>query len=144
MELTDKIKDNAIRNGIAADCTHLIDDQVAAKSGLSGMALKATYGVVKGLGGDYIPGAVRRLLPEAMAALNPMWQEGVAHGDPVTYLSENSDRTADVILSATDARIANNGGGIVGASYKKLRKSVKQDVVIAVPELARIIDKHVN
>ncbi len=144
MELTSKIKDKSVRDGIVTDCTYLIDEQVAAKGGLSGMALKATYGVVKGLGGDYVPGAIKRLLPEAMTALEPIWNEGEAAGDPVGYLSEHSDRTADILLSTTDARIARNGGGIVGASYHKLRKSVKQDVVTAVPELARIIDKHIS
>lgn len=144
MELTDKINDNATYARIAADCTQLIDEQVAAKSGLSGVALKATYTVIKGVGKDYVTGAVRRLLPETLSALNPIWTEGVAYGDPVAYLSEHSDRTADVILSTTDARIAKNGGGIVGASYQKLRKSIKRDVVDAVPDLAKIIHKHAN
>ena len=144
MELTSQIKDKSVRDAIVSDCTHLIDDQVAAKGGIAGMALKATYGVVKGVGGDYIPGAIKRLLPEVMTALEPIWNEGKAAGDPVSYLSEHRDRTADVLLSTTDARIAKNGGGIVGASYNKLRKSVKQDVVAAVPKFAQIIDKHTS
>lgn len=143
MELTRKIQDKAVRDRIATDCTQLIDTQVAAKGGLAGMALKAAYGAVKGLGGNYVLGAVQRLLPEVFAALDPMWAEGVQSGDPVAYLSENSDRTADVILSTTDQRIEQKAsGGIIGASYKKLRKSVKKDVEAAVPGLARIIDKH--
>lgn len=144
MELTDKINDNAAYARIAADCTQLIDEQVAAKGGLSGVALKATYTVIKGVSNDYVTGAVRRLLPETLSALNPIWTEGVEYGDPVAYLSEHSDRTADLILSTTDARIAKNGGGIVGASYQKLRKSIKRDVVDAVPDLAKIIHKHAN
>jgi len=144
MELTDKINDTAAYARIAADCTQLIDEQVAAKGGLSGVALKATYTVIKGVSNDYVTGAVRRLLPETLSALNPIWTEGVDYGDPVAYLSEHSDRTADLILSTTDARIAKNGGGIVGASYHKLRKSIKRDVVDAVPDLAKIIHKHAN
>ncbi|MGC1310511.1 MAG: hypothetical protein WA885_25040 [Phormidesmis sp.] len=145
MELTRKIQDKAIRDGIAADCTQLIEQQVAAKSGLAGIAFKATYGVVKGISSDYVPGAIKRLLPEIMGALDPLWAEGVQQGDPVMYLSQNSERTADVILSTTDARIERKAsGGIIGSSYKKLRKSVKKDVADAVPGLARIIDKHVS
>ncbi len=145
MELTRKIQDKAVRDRVASDCTQLIDTQVAAKGGLGGLALKAAYGAVKGLGGDYVLGAVKRLLPEVAEALDPLWAEGVQSGDPVAYLSENSDRTADVILSTTDARIERKAsGGIIGASYKKLRKSVKKDVAAAVPGLAQIIDKHIN
>ncbi|MFK8184019.1 MAG: hypothetical protein AB8B99_11645 [Phormidesmis sp.] len=142
MELTTKINDKETYNSIAADCTQLMDEQVSAKGGLSGMAFKATYKVVKGIGADYIPGAIKRLLPETLKALDPIWAEGREKGDPVAHLSEHSDRTADLILSTTDARIENNGGGIIGASYKKLRKSVKPDVVAAIPDLAKILDKH--
>lgn len=144
MELTRKIQDKAVRESIAADCTQLIDRQVKAKSGLSGMALKATYGVVKGVGADYIPGAIQRLLPQTCAALDPMWEEGLQKGDPVAHLSQNEDRAADLILSATDARIESNGSGVIKASYNKLRKSIKGDVAAAVPELAQILGKHMS
>lgn len=142
MELTSKINDKETYNSVAADCTQLMDDQVAAKGGLSGMAFKATYKLVKGIGADYIPGAIKRLLPETLKALDPIWAEGKAQGDPVAYLSEHRDRTADLILSTTDERIKNNGGGIIGASYQKLRKSIKPDVEAAIPGLARILAKH--
>ena len=142
MELTQKTQDAAVRKEIAADCTQLIDRIVSAKSGLTGLAFKATYGVVKGIGADYVPGAINRLLPETCAALDPIWEEGKQKGDPVTYLSDRKDRTADIILSTTDTRIANNGNSVIKGAYNKLRKSVKGDVAAAVPELAQILDKH--
>lgn len=144
MELTDKISSKTARTNLAVDCSQLIDEHVSAKTGLSGMALKTAYKVIKGLGTGYVPAAIGRLLPETLTALNPIWIEGVQQGDPVDYLTQNSDRTADIILSATDARIEKNGGGLVGASYKQLRKSIKRDVVEAVPSLAKIIDKHAS
>ena len=142
MGLSEKIQDQAVRASIAADCAQLIDKQVAAKGGLAGIAMKTAYGVIKGGGASYIPGAINRLLPDACKALDPMWQEGTASGDPVKYLSENSDRTADSILSVTDARIQNSNNGVVSATYNKLRKSVKNDVEAAVPDLAQIISSH--
>ena len=140
--LSEKIQDAAIRANIADDCAKLIDKQVAAKGGLSGMAMKTAYGVIKGIGAGYIPGAISRLLPDACLALDPIWQEGQAAGDPVQYLSDHSDRTADSILSVTDTRIENSSNGVVSATYKKLRKSVKNDVQAAVPDLAQIISSH--
>ncbi|MEM6451887.1 MAG: hypothetical protein AAF703_16420 [Cyanobacteria bacterium P01_D01_bin.105] len=144
MELTNKINDTETYSSIAADCTQLMDKQVATKGGLSGVAFKATYKVVKGIGADYIPGAITRLLPEALKALDPIWEEGKSQGDPVSYLSEHSDRTADLILSTTDARIAGSGNGLIAGSYKKLRKSIKPDVAAAVPGLAAILAKHTS
>ncbi|MEM6254623.1 MAG: hypothetical protein AAF821_17050 [Cyanobacteria bacterium P01_D01_bin.156] len=142
MGLSEKIQDEAVRANIVAECTKLIDQQVSTKGGLSGMAMKTAYGVIKGVGASYIPGALSRILPEACEAIDPIWQEGTAKGDPVQYLSENKDRTADSILSVTDSRIEKSNNGVVSATYKKLRKSVKNDVEAAIPDLAAIIGNY--
>jgi hypothetical protein len=141
MNLSDMLKDSSIKASIVEDCTRLMDQQVASKSGLSGMALKTAYKVVNGVGPSYIPGAVGRVLPEAFKALNPMWHEGLQAGDPVGHLVNNRSQTADVILSVTDARV-HKASGVVAGAYKKLRKSVKGDVEEAVPGLAKIIGAH--
>lgn len=142
MALSEIIQDQAVRDSIVEDCTQLIDKQVSAKSGLSGMALKATYGVVKNVGAGYIPGAIRRMLPEVCASLDPMWEEGVQAGDPVQYLSQNQGRAADAILAVTDRRAGNTSSKVVRSSYNKLRDSVKGDVEAAVPQVAQILGQH--
>jgi hypothetical protein len=144
MGLSDKISDQNIQANLVADCTRLMDEQVAAKSGISGLALKAAYGVVKGVEPSYISGAIQRLLPDALAALDPMWNEGVQSGDPVQHLIQNRSRTADMLLSITDSKIENSKNGAVRASYNKLRKSVKSDVEEAVPGLAKILGTHIQ
>jgi hypothetical protein len=142
MALSDILNDPAVKTQVVTDCAHLIDRQVAAKGGLGGMALKAAYGMVKGIDAGYVPGAVGRILPEVVAALDPMWAAGVQAGDPVAYLSQNQAQAADVILGTTDRRIANTGNGLVKSSYNKLRQSVKGDVADAVPGLAQILGTH--
>lgn len=144
MGLSEKLQDEQVTASIAVDCATLMDVQVATKSGISGLALKAAYAVVKGLSADYIPGAIQRLLPEAITALDPMWDEGIQAGDPVVHLTQNSDLTADTILSVTDAKIQRSSNGLICSSYNKLRKSVKSDIAAAVPGLAQILGKHAN
>jgi len=144
MGLSEKIDDPTIRANLVTDCAKLMDEQVSAKGGLSGLALKAAYGVVKGIEPGYIPGAIQRLLPEALTALEPIWAEGLQSGDPVQYLTDNRSRTADMLLSITDHRIEQSRNGAVRASYGKLRKSVKTDVEEAVPGLAKIIGTHMG
>ena len=144
MGLSEQLRDDQIKSSMAADCAKLMDEQVAAKSGVSGMAFKATYRVVKGLSSDYIPGAIQRLLPEAISALEPMWEEGLVSGDPVAFLTQNSELTADTILSVTDAKIQRVKSKLICTSYSKLRKSVKSDISAAVPGFAGILSKHVN
>lgn len=142
MGLTDQIKNRNAQASITADCAKLIDEQVAAKNGIGGLALKATYGVVKGIGADYVSGAIDRVLPEVLNALDPIWNEGIQAGNPVEYLANNRSRTADMVLSVTDARIEKTSNGVVRGAYNKLRKSVKNDVEEAVPDLAKIIGQH--
>lgn len=144
MKLIDTIEDQAIRERLIADCAKLMDEQVASKNGMAGLALKTTYGVVKGVGPGYISKAINGLLPETLVALDPLWAEGLQTGDPVAYLTQNTSRTADTILSVTDARIEKSKRAVVRASYSKLRKSVKSDVEAAVPGLAQIIHTHTN
>jgi hypothetical protein len=142
MGLSEGLNDPNKAASIVADCVKLIDEQVAAKGGLGGLGLKATYGTVKGVRPGYINGAIERLLPEALDALDPIWSEGVQTGDPVGYLSQNRSRTADALLGITDARIEKTSNGIVRGAYNKLRSSAKSDVEEAVPGLAKIIDNY--
>ncbi|MBF2001917.1 MAG: hypothetical protein IGS50_19185 [Synechococcales cyanobacterium C42_A2020_086] len=142
MGLNDQIKAQQTKADLVADCTKLIDDQVAAKNGISGLALKATYGVVKGIGANYVSGAIERILPDVLNALDPIWDEGMQTGNPVEHLAQNRSRTADMVLSVTDARIEKSNNGVVRGAYSKLRKSVKSDVEDAVPDLAKIINRH--
>lgn len=142
MGLSNGLNDPNKKANVVADCVKLIDDQVAAKSGLGGLGLKAAYGAVKGVKPGYIAGAIERLLPEIFTALEPMWSEGLQAGDPVEHLIQNRSRTADAVLSVTDARIEKTNNGIVRSSYNQLRKSAKNDVEEAVPALAKIIDNY--
>jgi hypothetical protein len=144
MSIPLQLDDQTTRSTLVVACIRLMDEQVAAKSGLSGLALKAAYGVVKGIGPHYISGALDRLLPETFSSLAPLWQEGIEVGDPVDHLSQNRSRAADLILSVTDRKIERAKNGIVRASYQKFRQSVKPDVEEAVPGLALIIQEHAS
>lgn len=136
------LNDSNKKENVIADCVKLIDEQVAAKGGMSGLGLKAAYGAVKGVRPGYIAGAVDGLLPEVLAALDPMWSEGSQTGNPVEYLTQNRARAADALLGITDARIERSKNGIVRGAYNKLRNSAKNDVEEAIPGLAQILNNH--
>lgn len=142
MGLSDKIQDQETRAKIADECAQLIDQQVAAKKGLSGVALKTAYRAIKGLGAGYIPKALRNLMPQVLEAMDPMWDAGLAAGDPVAHLSQNSSETADVLLGVTDTKISKARNKVVVATYKKVRNSIKDDVEAAVPGLAQIFGSY--
>lgn len=144
MKLSERVRDDETKARIVADCTKLMDEQVAAKNGLSGLAMKTAYRALKGIGPGYIPRVLHGLLPKAVEALDPMWDEGLQMGNPVEHLSFKRSETADVLLSITDNILSEAKNKIAIATYKQVRKSVKGDVEEAVPGLAQIINTHIN
>ncbi|AFY31129.1 hypothetical protein [Calothrix sp. PCC 7507] len=142
MGLSDGLANPDKKAIVVEDCCSMIDAQLASKSGISGMAIKAAFGALKGVKPGYIAYVVEQILPQCFTALDPIWSEGLQTGDPVGYLNANRDRTADALLSVTDARAQNLKRQIVKGTYDKLRGSAKQNVEEAVPELAKIIDKY--
>lgn len=64
MGLADAINDPKKKTAIVEDCRTLIDEEVSAKGGLSGLAVKAGYHAVKGIKPGFITEVVDKLLPE--------------------------------------------------------------------------------
>lgn len=142
MGLSDEILNSSNKAKIVEDCCNMIDSQLASKSGVSGMAMKAAFVALKGVKPGYISGVVEHILPPCLNALDPIWVEGVQQGKPVEYLKENRSRTADALLGVTDEKVKNSTRPIVRTTYDKLRGSAKKHVEEAVPELANVIGKY--
>jgi hypothetical protein len=144
MGLSNCVQNRETQIKIAEECAQLMDEQVATKKGISGLAIKTAYRALKGLGPGYISRALQGLLPQALRAVEPMWEEGAQAGDPVTHLSQNREQTAEILLGVTDTKISNAQNKIVIAAYKQVRKFVKGDIEEAVPGLAKIIGNYAN
>lgn len=133
------------RAGVVADAVSVLDQEVGDKSGISGIAIKAAYSVVKGIKPGFIPDVVDGLLDDFLDALNPIYQEAVERKEaPGRHLSANSDRAADAMLAITDARAARSKHGVIQKTYEKLRPTAKKHVSAAGPRLGQLLDRHVG
>src|SRR4051812_47716560 len=117
MSLTDAISDPKKKAVIVADCVKLVDDEVADKSGLSGLAVKAGYGAVKGIKPGFITEVVDKLLKDFAEKLDPIWEEGKKGGKPADHVIANRARVADALLSVTDAKSKNAKSNLVRSTY---------------------------
>jgi hypothetical protein len=142
MGLSETLLDASKKPSLIADCCKLVDDEVASKSGLSGLAVKAGYAAVKGIKPGFIAQVVEKLLPEFATQLDPLWTEGIQKGNPADYLIANRSRVADALLSVTDARAKSAKSNVVRGTYEKLRGTAKKNVEDAVPRLSKLIEKH--
>ncbi len=144
--LVERIGVAPYRELVIADCCTLIDAQVKAKSGLSGIAIKGVYATVKTFKKGFVPSVVNALLDDWLGKLQPYhdkWKAG-ASGTLPEFLIARSDDVAEDLLTVTDARAAKSEHGTVKKLYEKNRGSAKKNVVEAVPELAKLIDKHLT
>lgn len=131
------------KQSVVDDCVALIDAEVGDKGGISGLALKAGYGAVKGIKPGFVRNVVNDLLPEFAQALDPFYQEAVEKKKkPSEHFVANSSRVADALLSITDGKAKNAKSGVVRSTYDKLRSTAKKNVEQALPRLGKLVEKH--
>lgn len=144
MSLVDVLTDSAKKPLIVKDCCALIDEEVKDKGGISGLAIKAGYGAVKGIKPGFVEDVVESLLPDFARALDPLEAEAKAQNKGVSdFFSANPGRVADALLSVTDGKAARAKSGVAKSAYDKLRGSAKKNVEQAVPRLGKLIAKFV-
>jgi len=135
------------RSVVIQDTVRLIDDEVSRKSGISGMAIKGGYKVVKKLqSGRMIDKAVDMLLDDFTSALAPMHDEFRGQ-DAVTsfsdFLVQQNTRASDALLKITDDKAARAKTRVIKKTYDQLRGQAERHVLDALPGVGRLIDRHV-
>jgi hypothetical protein len=141
--LTEALTSDSKKNSVVDDCVALIDAEVADKGGLTGLAIKAGYGTVKGIKPGFVRQVVSDLLPDFAQALDPIYQEARTKGPSVReYFNANANRVADALLAITDDKAKRAKSAMVKGTYEKLRGTAKKNVEAAVPRLGTVIEKH--
>lgn len=131
------------RPQVISDCCRVLDDEVADKGGLSGVAIKGAYNLLKSVKPGFVRDVVDGLLDDFLGALDPLYQEAVSGGvKPGAHLQKNSDRMAEALLAVTDKRAQRAERPMIKKTYEKLRPTAKKHVEAATPRLARLLDTH--
>jgi hypothetical protein len=140
--LSEQLGSGAKREAVVNDALKVLDEEVADKSGLTGLAIKGGYKVVQGIKPGFLRHVVEGLLDDFLKALDPVYAEAVEKKRPAgAYLIEQKSRVADALLAVTDAKAERASGAIKGA-YDKLRPLAKKQVEGAAPRLAAMLERH--
>ena len=84
--LKEQVEAGKKRQSVLEDAAQVLDQEVADQTGLSGMAIKGAYKMVKGLKPGFIPEVLDNLLDDFLDALDPIYQEARHKGEmPGTY-----------------------------------------------------------
>lgn len=129
---------------VTADCLTLVDQEVADKSGVSGVALKGAYKVVRSFAAGYLTSTLEALLPEMLPRLQPYWDEhraagGSGFGD---YLSKRGEEVAESLLYLTDSMAADSEKAVVVRAYKTVRGSAAKNIEAALPRVGALVEKY--
>ena len=132
------------RPKVIADCYLLIEQQIAEKSGVSGIAVKLAYKTVNTFLPGHIRNMVERLLPQMVDKLEPYWADfntsgGSEFGD---YLAKRGEEVSQALLSVTDARAAASGRPTVVKAYGTVRGSAVRHIEAALPHVGDLVLKY--
>lgn len=143
--LQEILLDPSRRPQVVTDCQELLDAEVEDKGGVSGLAVKGSYGMVKKLKPGIIHDAVDGLLDDFVARLQPFYsdfQTGGAGKPLPDYLTERSVEVSDALLGITDARAERSQRATIKKAYGKLRPQGQKHVQEALPRLGALIERH--
>nr|HEX4313583.1 hypothetical protein [Kofleriaceae bacterium] len=137
--LVEQLAKDPVRPHVIEECCELIDAQVKQK----GFVMKTAYSTIKALKKRFIPEVVDAMLDDWLGKIQPhyeKWQQqpGTKFSD---YIIARSDEVAEALLSVTDERAEHTSHGTAKKMYHRMRESAKKNVVEAIPDLSRLIEK---
>jgi hypothetical protein len=143
------------QEALVTDCVHLVEQRIAARGGLRGAAVKTSLSLIKAARPDFLARAMRALLPEFVAALEPLYQDfaaaqeftqdkggGGGRGDFAGFLQAHSAQAVAALLGVADDRAARLQNPAVKSVYARLRGGAEEEVAGALPGLAALLGRH--
>lgn len=141
--LEEILTEESRKKNVIADCVVLIDEEVASKGGISGLAIKAGFKAIKGIKPGFVEGAVTDMLPEFAKVLDGIYQDAKTQNKAIgDFFAANAARAADALLTITDSKATRAKNPVAKNAYNSLRGMAKKNVEAAVPRLGRMIEKY--
>lgn len=146
--LNDILMKEGVRDRVIDDGVVLIDQEVADKGGISGLAIKGGYAFVKAIKKGFVRDALDNLMDDFISRLDPFYQEHLkTHGSAAGFdasLIKDKSAVADGLLGVTDDRRNRSSNGGLRKAYDKLRPVAKANVEQAIPRLSKMVQKHLD
>jgi Family of unknown function (DUF6918) len=131
------------RPKVVVDCVRLIDEEVDSKGGLSGLAVKGAYALVKAVKPGFVSEAVENMLDDFVKRLEPFYDAAQAKNEPVgPAMNARANDVAEALLAISDERAQRSKNNTLKKAYAKLRPTGKKHVEAAVPRIGRLIAKY--
>jgi hypothetical protein len=140
--LVDTLGREPVRPKVIEETVGLIDSQVKTK----GFLIKGAYSTIKTIKKGFVSETVDALLDDWLGRLQPHYDkwETAKTSTFADYVIARSDDVAEDLLKVTDERAAKTSHTTAKKMYGRMRDSAKRNVVEAIPDLARLLEKHLD
>jgi hypothetical protein len=126
------------------EASRLIRDQVAAKGGWKGTAVRNGLRAMESLHPGFLEGATARLMPMCAQCLQPHYDRGVESGDVRAHFDAQGPEIADDLLEITDRLAGASARRWLRSTYGVLRPQAREHVLEGLPVLAELLHKHLG
>jgi len=142
--LTDALTDKNRRRLIIEGGAALINSEVASKRGISGMAVKAAFKVVKKVKPGMIEQAMAGLIDDFALKIDPFYDSFLESGgtDASAYFVKHGAQISTALLEITDARAKRNRHRTLKGAYNKLRPQAMKHCQEAMPGIGALVQEH--
>lgn len=129
------------RPAVIKDCVELIDAQVKQK----GFIIKGAYSTIKAIKKGFVAETVDAMLDEWLTQIQPHYEkwEATKPSSLTDFMTARGEDIAEDLLKVTDRRAEKTSHTTAKKMYGKMRDGAKRNVVEAIPDLAKMIEKHV-
>ena len=133
------------RPKVVADCVRLIEEEVDSKGGLTGLAVKGAFALVKAVKPGFVLEACDSMLDDFVRRLEPFHAAAQARNEPTgPGMNSRAPEVAEALLAISDERAARAKNPTLKKAYEKLRPTGKKHVEAAVPRIGRLISKYAS
>lgn len=132
------------RSAVVAELVTFVDDTVAKQSGIAGMALKGAVSAAKKVDATIVTKGITMLLPDILGELESQWQEfeGSGESDFGTFLEPRAEQVTESVMAIADRRANHIEVTALAKAYNSLRGKAAKIMIPEIPDLARILQKH--
>ena len=136
--------DDARRGALIADVVALVERHARQRKGLRGVTLRAGLAWVHRRLPDAIPRTVTQLLPELLAALQPLHEQSRARNgaDFARYLKKDPAVVGETLMGIADARVERSTNAALKAFYARFRSTAEHEAEELTPGLAEVLARH--
>jgi len=142
--LPDILETAGAKQQINADCLALIEQELDAKSGVSGAALRLAHKAVVAFAPGYYESTVETLVPRFLEQLQPFWGDFQAAGGGQfgDYLAGRGGEVAQALLSVTDGMAQGSDRAAVVKLYHGVRDGAGKHIEVALPAVGSLVQRY--